>query len=1397
MAARRAERLCTVVLHENRTSTEDVLCGTDVLPTGKVGLLTAKGAKCLTVLSKARAAGQKEISLHISLATRFGYENRMSASIVWIEDIKDATANHVEFLFRDLCLARADIHRMVLRLDGDVIYRDQKVHDSGSETAVVRAIYAGGQESDAALIDQSITKTIWRSGGARYTILIQLSEEMLGQWRDGDLMYERAVNGYLIELFHRWDFIDARHHFSMVLFGRTGDNDTEGNQAESASGSNDFYQIVCQDRPSAEWRDVIENLMSVLHNFSARHGLVNAAQGNMLHAIYLSALDYVGDNSDPALGTTGNSIIAVTAGTGMFECGHGLLKRATNLLLGNSIGVDIVALASEPLHPVPLFKYQLGDGIEYALPHWADVSFWPEVAGHTVASISTRVAKTIELVMLPSLQTAFLDKVELSSADEIMDAFDLTQFGPGLQSAAFIPAKTDVILLNEAVPTAALTTLMQASSNAAKLPKAADDNKSEAHPTSDHVVRSKSSFSGTLRSRMSSQRKISLGPRGLAPMTGAASAVISTHSAGQSVESSSKAFKPDEASSGLAKQIRESLARRSSQQSLASQYTADIAPTVRPIDIGQSRSPAVRASDLQATETETLDGQSLTAGDLADAGISQSQLSRTPKLFPSLGSIPEIEAQNLAQQALTPWLTLLNPSNPRQDNMRIANQYRKWHHVFPKAINSGSFKWKSMCTPAVLPLSTDVIPSARELDKHYERRVWRLTLSSLDDTANGSSALLRRLVSLRLARGFQLASKTRLTDIGNGKCSMQSILMSVGTLYHHIEALSDFEMQITEYTANSHEELLPPGLELSTMHYFPRIARVGSTGTRPVDIDLARGPSGQEWSVLDRALLDEDSVNASEHKSVMRLVLLPSDVSRPNGDSDTIRSRELTDDERRIEGIQKLAQLWQRDRIFSAEDRSHQVSMKRSTLPTADRDPNPLAIDFQTLDPSIVVNAQDMSSGYLATGSEAWAPLFVESEMYHSSEFDLTHLLRQMQDAPPRGVDLRDRRWFTRTHLNCFRGDEMTSWLLSAFKDVQTRGEAVAVGNEIMECGAFNHVRGQHRFRDGNYFYQIASPYRTTQYPDTATIFTKSAGRSVPPTPIMEARFSPAMKSAADKSDSNGTASPHVHATARKQVLLSQMLQYDVDPSRSSDQQGVVELHYDRIHNPENCYHIRLSWLTTTHKLVRDAISRWSTLANSHGLTLVQVPVKEASEQHQSHPFDRPHRVRLAYRPPHQLPTTPTISQRHSSALSNDNRHFLKAVMRKLDFVLDFESAHSFSTKLNVTYSWGPLDYTRTQFVHRSGLVLGQICTDEDEVDIMLLQNRLASAKLALASSSRNVEDIMQSVDDFCSDEGKLQKLYNEGDVFKGPAPSPSSKAFMNGADIDVPPMHLPPHLLR
>ena len=102
MAVDRAERPCTVVLHDDRVSQEDVLCGTDILPEGKIGILSAKNARPIHVLSTKRATAPREISLHVTLGERFLYENRMSATITVLNDTHEATANHVEFFFQKI-----------------------------------------------------------------------------------------------------------------------------------------------------------------------------------------------------------------------------------------------------------------------------------------------------------------------------------------------------------------------------------------------------------------------------------------------------------------------------------------------------------------------------------------------------------------------------------------------------------------------------------------------------------------------------------------------------------------------------------------------------------------------------------------------------------------------------------------------------------------------------------------------------------------------------------------------------------------------------------------------------------------------------------------------------------------------------------------------------------------------------------------------------------------------------------------------------------------------------------------------------------------------------------------------------------------------------------------------
>lgn len=173
--------------------------------------------------------------------------------------------------------------------------------------------------------------------------------------------------------------------------------------------------------------------------------------------------------------------------------------------------------------------------------------------------------------------------------------------------------------------------------------------------------------------------------------------------------------------------------------------------------------------------------------------------------------------------------------------------------------------------------------------------------------------------------------------------------------------------------------------------------------------------------------------------------------------------------------------------------------------------------------------------------------------------------------------------------------------------------------------------------------------------------------------------------------------------------------------------------------------------------------------------------------------------VHLAMRPPDNLLATPLIEPHTTFPRMVEDRHrYHKALLRKRDFVLDFEAAHTFTSKLHVRYSWGPPNYLHTQFVHKSGLVLAQVVANETG-DFLLLPNRLASSRLSgsskISDSTETVESITKGFKAFCRNEEALRIFYSEADKPKMPAPSPASHASL-APDFDVPPMQLPQHLL-
>lgn len=182
------------------------------------------------------------------------------------------------------------------------------------------------------------------------------------------------------------------------------------------------------------------------------------------------------------------------------------------------------------------------------------------------------------------------------------------------------------------------------------------------------------------------------------------------------------------------------------------------------------------------------------------------------------------------------------------------------------------------------------------------------------------------------------------------------------------------------------------------------------------------------------------------------------------------------------------------------------------------------------------------------------------------------------------------------------------------------------------------------------------------------------------------------------------------------------MIRIDVDPRKRSSHPEVINLHYDRLHNPENCYHLELQWLNVTSKLVDDAVMSWTTQAEKYGLKLVEVPIAEASKVPLNEPFRAFYRIPLALEPPQR--SSVTFSTVYFTATSftpqttppqTDLHIYQKALLKRFNFVLDLEAVSEFPENVEIWYSWGRLNYRYTQFVHRSGVVLAQI-TDTGDI---------------------------------------------------------------------------------
>ena len=101
-----------------------------------------------------------------------------------------------------------------------------------------------------------------------------------------------------------------------------------------------------------------------------------------------------------------------------------------------------------------------------------------------------------------------------------------------------------------------------------------------------------------------------------------------------------------------------------------------------------------------------------------------------------------------------------------------ASLARKWQHIFPRPLTKHEVKWRSMVTPACLPLTVEHFPSTHELETSYdvfsydfvcdpsEMQSFLVRVPPMQGSADEmrrawALAMMRGMVALRLAQGFQ------------------------------------------------------------------------------------------------------------------------------------------------------------------------------------------------------------------------------------------------------------------------------------------------------------------------------------------------------------------------------------------------------------------------------------------------------------------------------------------------------------------------------------------------------------------------------------------------------------------------------------------------------------------
>lgn len=1333
-----------------------------------------------------------------------------SQVLIRVRTKESVQADTIEIYVKDIHLSRGNMWNISNLIVDKCIHKNEKLSFiNGSIRLSVSKIYKNGHKFFSSYIGKD-TKIVFRSDSARLIVFIQISSEMWHFEESGQQMFHKLVNSFFPKAFQKWKDLGTHHLITIILFSSV---DLEGEkirylEGETPPNKTDYYRVVVDQVHILLWNEIMATLRLEFANFKRdiylhknKHmdeshpqeyliqgSILPSAKGSVLEAINLGMSLVCDDFKDSYLRQTTNHFIMISPGTGLFDVSYDMLIRTSKLMTTVDSTVDIICLSQPPLHIVPLVRYLDNQNrLKHCIPNWLDISFWSDSSQAVHQWLPKCKIYELQMmgVMENELSTVTINDLDLSSYRSALDAME----------------SYDKDVFNSVI-------IKKDKKNGSKAKKVTGYNKYDENGTKNRTMtitnRKSSIYVDTVDDALKpseliiTQNKSSPATCNAVGVSTTSKSNVSAFSSLLSLSKNTDVKTPTSTAYNFVKKmistpiLKPSLDDKDIKS--ASTDTGDNLDELQSIDPLTLSGSSDNNNEQEKHQNDSTRSSTSSAVTINRSGTSISQLSnknmvlrpkqysknkRTGVKSPKKVNKEQNRAKYLEERDSilnSYWTNIENPSNSLTAELLGKISYGRWRFVFPPNVRRRAVKWISLSSPASLPILTTIFPALTDFNQNYTFRIYDVLLNQdIVNENQTSETLMQNMISLRLSLGFQICIGEKVEKVekhrkpnGDGKMLIQfmnpgkyigsRVYLSLGNEIHRIccDFNSLINVQVYKRITSTDEQLTL----LSDRQYVEFIRTRYSEVYSPVTITNSTNENSRNynWNQLDQVLAGYDESIDKQKYHRMKFVVLPATVPE---NAFSLTNEKLTTEEIRLEGIRSLIMNIYKIKFRTKEEKK--VNKRLEISPE---------IYFYTGSLFEYLGNESNSLKKLY-GTNSFIPDSILSPSNRSSartqhlnkSIDPYKLVAILQSHE--GIPIIDRHWHLTFYRNCFLGMDLVDFLVEHFEDIETREEAVDYGNNLMSEKVFSHVVSKHNFLDGHYFYYLEKNF--TENSAKLSVVDKEFGNSEKDSKkeIKTRNRSNTTQDSGIQSNDNKDAERDIKFQKEKTVMLSKEVLCDLDPNGYSWQPELIKVHYDIVHNPDHCFHLRIEWLNTTSKLIEDLINGWSKYCERYGLSLVEIPWEELFTLPIRNPLHSTIEISLALNPweDEEFKGLEKIYRK-------EKYYFHLYLLRKSSFMLDNRTANFFKNDdFDVVYSWGKPMFKYAQFIHSTGGYIAELRTNGDFFlapnNAHISRLNLNIGKLHNLGKSKAIyfdsQSVMLEFRSVCTDKDKLRELFRQG----------------------------------